>query len=299
MNERRKWKNVNTEIGKRTYRKLNNELRRETDRAKEEWWKKECEELEELNRRGRSDLVYGKIGQLTKKNNSSSRNSSIKDSTGKLLTEPEEVRQRWKEYIEVLYDRSGKPKEEDIVMQDEENVSNDCMGPSVLESEIRMAVKKLKANKAVGVDGIPGEFWKLLGEKGMGEVIRLCQEMYEQGVWPEDFTRVVMIPLPKKTNATECSDHRTISLISHASKIMLKVLTKRIEAKARDFIGRSQFGFQKGRGTRDAIGVLRALCERSMEYGNEVYVCFVDFEKAFDRVNWIKMMESLEQLGID
>src|SRR6476619_3790978 len=108
-----------------------------------------------------------------------------------------------------------------------------------------------------------------------------------------------MIPLQKKMNAVECSDHRTISLISHASKILLKTLTNRIEAKARDFIGRNQFGFRKGCGTRDAIGVMRMVCERSLEFGNNVYICFVDFENAFDRVNWEKMMKVLQSIGVD
>ena len=129
--------------------------------------------------------------------------------------------------------------------------------------------------------------------------VDICQNMYEVGKWPDDFTRTVMIPLPKKNNAVKCSDFRTISLICHASKIMLKVLTKRIEAKAKHLLGRTQFGFRKGCGTRDAIGVMRTLCERSMEHGNDVYICFVDFEKAFDRVNWVKMFEILENLHID
>src|SRR6478609_2488526 len=77
----------------------------------------------------------------------------------------------------------------------------------------------------------------------------------------------------KKMNAVECSDHRTIRLTSHASKILLKILTNRIEAKAMDFIGRNQFGLRKGCGTRDAIGVMRMICERSLEFGNNVYIC--------------------------
>src|SRR6476661_2587000 len=97
----------------------------------------------------------------------------------------------------------------------------------------------------------------------------------------------------------QLSDHRTTSLISHASKILLKILTNRIEAKARDFIGRNQFGFRKGCGTRDAIGVMRMICERSLELGNNIYICFVDFEKAFDRVNWEKMMKALQSIGVD
>src|SRR6476469_9235846 len=96
--------------------------------------------------------------------------------------------------------------------------------------------------------------------------------MYVKGIWPADFTRVVMIPLQKKMNAVDCSDHRTISFISHASKILLKILTNRIEAKARDFIGRHKFGFRKGCGTRDAIGVMRMICERSLEFGNNVHI---------------------------
>src|SRR3989454_3361985 len=106
----------------------------------------------------------------------------------------------------------------------------------------------------------------------MKELIDLCMEMYEQGVWPEDHTRVIMMPLQKKANAVECEDHITISLISHASKNLLKVLTRRIEGKTNDFIGCHQLGFRRGCGTRDAVGVIRVLCERSLEFGNEVYL---------------------------
>ena len=95
--------------------------------------------------------------------------------------------------------------------------------------------------------------------------------MHVKGIWPSDFTRVVTIPLHKKMNAVECSDHRTISLILHASKILLKILTNRIEAKS--------VRLRKGYGTRDAIGIMRMICERSLEFGNNEYNCFVDFEK--------------------
>jgi hypothetical protein len=97
----------------------------------------------------------------------------------------------------------------------------------------------------------------------------------------------------------KCEEYRTISLISHASKIMLKILAKRMEAKAKVYIGKTQYGFRKGCGTREAIAVLRILSERCLEYGNDLYICFVDFEKAFDRVNWIKMMEVLKKMGVD
>ena len=111
--------------------------------------------------------------------------------------------------------------------------------------------------------------------------------------------KTVIILLEKKPKATECSDFRTISLISHACKIVLKILTSRIEAKSRDFIGDDQFGFRKGLGTREAIASLRTVCERSIELDQDVYVCFVDYEKAFDRVNWKKLMKVLLDIDID
>src|SRR6476469_3469786 len=91
MQERRKWKNRNTEEGKRTYRRLNNELRRETDQARERWWENECNKLEELDRRARPDLVYAKVEQLTRKKTTNCTSEAVKDETGKLLTEPEEI----------------------------------------------------------------------------------------------------------------------------------------------------------------------------------------------------------------
>ena len=109
MEERRKFKSVQTDEGKQMYRQLNIELRRETDRAREEWWRKECGDLEELVRGGRSDLMYDKVKQLMGQNRSLNKSSGIKDDGGKLVTEPEEIKNRWKQYVETLYDRDGKP----------------------------------------------------------------------------------------------------------------------------------------------------------------------------------------------
>src|SRR6476469_2851813 len=248
MQERRKWKNKNTEEGKRTYRCLNNELRREIDQTRERCWKNECNELEELDRRARPDIVYAKVGRLTRKKTTNCTSEAVKDETGKLLTEPEEIRNRWKEYIETLYDKNGKPQNEEMGIELELDVDEDSKCPVILDSEVTNAIEALKAGKAIGPDGIPAEFWKVLGAKGTKELVELCKEMCVKGVWPSDFTRVVMIPLQKEMNAVECSDHRTISLISHVSKILLKILTNKIEAKARDFIGRNQFEFRKGCG---------------------------------------------------
>ena len=88
---------------------------------------------------------------------------------------------------------------------------------------------------------------------------KLINTIYETGEWPKDFTEVT-IALKKKTQATKCSDHRTISLIAHTAKIIAKIL-RRIERKIEDVLGEDQFGFRRGKGTRDAIGMMRIIAE--------------------------------------
>ena len=108
------------------------------------------------------------------------------------------MRNRWREYIEVLYDKDGKPKPEEMEVEKERDVQEDFKGPGILQSEIESAIGKLKNGKAVGADGIPSEFWKALGEKGCSDFSEICKEMYEQGVWPKDFTKVVMTPCKRR-----------------------------------------------------------------------------------------------------
>jgi retron-type reverse transcriptase len=90
-----------------------------------------------------------------------------------------------------------------------------------------------------------------------------------------------------------------ISLIAHTAKIVAKILTRRTEKKIEDILGEDQFGFRRGKGTRDAIGMLRIISERTLEIDEELRVCFIDWQKAFDRVNWTKLMQILKKIGID
>jgi len=108
-----------------------------------------------------------------------------------------------------------------------------------------------------------------------------------------DFTEVTMIALKKKTQATKCSDHPTLSLIAHTAKIIAKILGRRTERKIEDLL-EDQFGFRRGKGTRDAIGMMRIISEQTLEIDEGVCVCFIDWQKAFDRVNWTKLMQILK-----
>ena len=113
-------------------------------------------------------------------------------------------------------------------------------------------------NKASGGDGIPDELSEILKEDAVKVLHTICQQIWKTQQWPPvDWKRSVFIPIPKKGNAKECSNYRTITLISHANKIMLKILQAMLQQYVNHEIPDVQAGFRKGRGTRDQIANIR------------------------------------------
>jgi hypothetical protein len=136
-----------------------------------------------------------------------------------------------------------------------------------------------------------------LGKGGLKILMKLINTIYETGEWPKDFTEVTMIVLKKKPQATKCSDHCTIRLIAHTAIIVAKILKRRIK-KIEDVLG-DHFVFRREKGTRDATGMLRIISERTLETDEKLIVCFIDWQKVFDRVKWTKLMQILKETGID
>ena len=166
-------------------------------------------------------------------------------------------------------------------------------------AETESSKSKLKKGKAPGIDNVPGELIKCLGPQATKQLNKLDNAVYTTGKWPADFTKSQVVKLPKKANTKRCDEHRTLSLISHCSKILLKTMYERIYNKVDGFIQKDQFGFRRKVGTREAIATLRVLYEKAIHFGQSTYVCFVDYEKAFDRINWQKLMDILKIIGLD
>jgi hypothetical protein len=108
-----------------------------------------------------------------------------------------------------------------------------------------------------------------------------------------------MIVLKKKPKARKCTDHRIISLTAHVAKVVASIIRRRSEKKIEDVLGEDQFGFKKGKETGDAIGMPRVTSEQTLDIDEEICVCFIDWQKAFDHVKWTNLMEILEKIGID
>jgi len=188
---------------------------------------------------------------------------------------------------------------ETLEVEPEEELDTDEKGPYILQCEVENPIKEMKNRKATGDADVPGDVLKLLGEGGLKILTKLISTIYETGEWPKDFTEVTMIVLKKKTQATKCNDHCTVSLIAHTAQIIAKIFRRKIEGKIEDVLGEDQFGFRRGKGTSDATGMMRIIAKRTLEIDEELCIYFVDWQQAFDRVKWTKLMHILTRTGID
>ena len=151
--------------------------------------------------------------------------------------------------------------------------------PDILECEVKWALENITTNKASGGDGIPVELFQILKDDAVKVLHSICQQIWTTQQWPKDWKRSVFIPIPKKGNAKECSN--TIALISHASKVMLKILQARLQQYVNCELPDVQAGFRKGRGTRDQIANIHWITDKAREFQKNIYFCFIDYAKAF------------------
>ncbi|XP_049756696.1 ankyrin repeat domain-containing protein 29 isoform X2 [Elephas maximus indicus] len=239
-------------------------------------------------RQGRTRSAFLKLKELKKK--FKPRAAIVKDSVGKILYDAGSIRRRWKEYTESLYQK------ELVDVQPFQEVAYD-QEPMVLKEEVQAALKALAKNKALGIDGLSIEMFQQT-DAALEVLTRLCQEIWKIASWPTDWKRSIFMPLPKKGDPTKCGNYRTISLISHASKILLKIIQKRLQQRIDRELPEIQAGLRRGRGTRDIIADVRWILAESREYQKDIYLCFIDYAKAFDCVDHNKLWITLQRMGI-
>ena len=168
----------------------------------------------------------GKTGDLFKKIRANkgifhTKMGSIMDSYAMDLTEAEDIKKRWQEYTEELCKK-------DLHDPDNHNGVITLLEPDILDCEVKWALGSITTNKASGGDGIPVELFQILKADAVKLLHSICQQIWKTQQWPQDWKRSVFIPIPKKGNAKECSNYGTIALISHARKVMLKILQAKL-----------------------------------------------------------------------
>ena len=144
-------------------------------------------------------------------------------------------------------------------------------------------------NKVSGGDGIPVELLQILKDDSVKVMHSICRQIWKTQQWPQDWKRSVFIPTSKIGNAKECSNYHTIALISHTSKVMLKILQARLQQYVNRELPDVQADFRKGRGTRDQIANICWIMEKAREFHENISFCFIDYAKAFDCVDHNKL----------
>ena len=150
-------------------------------------------------------------------------------------------------------------------------------------------------NKASGGDGIPVELFQILKDDALKVLHSICQQIWKTQQWPQDWKRSVFIPIPEKSSAKECSNYRTIALISHASEVMFKIFQARLQQYVIRELPDVQAGFRKGRGIRYQIANICWIIEKAREFQKNIYFCFIDYTKVFVEIttNW-KILKEME-----
>ena len=202
-----------------------------------------------------------------------------------MSVEAEDTKKRWQEYTE-LY------KKKDLHDSGNHSGVITHLEPDILECEVKWALGIITTNKASGGDGIPVELSKILKDDAVKVLHSICQPICKTQQWPQDRKRSAFIPIPKKGNAKDCSNYQTIALISHASKLMLKILQARLQQHMNRELPDVQAGFREGRGARDQIANICWIMEKAGEFQKNIYFCFIDYAKAFDCVDHNKLWKS-------
>jgi len=214
-----KWREAKSKGEKERYTHLNAEFQRIARRDKKSFLSDQHKDIEVNNRMGKTRDLLKKIRDT--KGTFHAKMGSIKDRNGMDLTEAEDLKKMWQEHTEELYKK-------DLHDPDNHDGMITHLEPDILKCEVKWALGSITTNKASGRDGIPVELFQMLNDDAVKVLHSICQQIWKIPKWPQKWKRSVFIPIPKKGNDKE-SNYCTIALISHVSKVMLKILQARLQ----------------------------------------------------------------------
>lgn len=269
------------------YKTIDREIRREVRYARNSWYRKKCDHLEVLHNKHDAFNLHKEIRAMVGRKYPT---HQLVDANNLPVLDLEEKKRIWEQYIKNIFSDNSRS----LIAN-----NNTQEGLPILKDEVRKALFKAKTGKAAGPDSVYVEVLKLVNEENMGALTKFLNLVYDTGRVPDDWLKSVFITLPKKPNAKKCEEFRTISLMSQVLKLLLSIIHERIRVKCDEQLGDSQFGFRSGVGTREALFAIQVLVQKCREMQQDVFLCFVDYEKAFDRVLHDHLLEILKDIGLD
>ena len=287
----------NSSIKKNAYKKCKREVQSALRKMKEAWRPAKAAELQEAADRKDSKAFFDGLKKVYGPQESGV--TPILASDGRtLLTGKSDMLKRWKQHFDSVLNSTA--------VIDDEVLSSIFQHPEILELSLEptqqevMDSKQICSGKAPGKDAIPPEIYKYGGQKLVKKLYELFKAIWRVGRVPQDYKDASIKHLYKNTgNRSSCDNHRGISLLSIAGKILARLLLNRIiKHIVNDIYPESQCGFRSGRGTIDMIHSLRQVAEKVRKKYQELYIVFVDLTKVFDTVNQQALWKVLKKLGI-
>jgi len=223
----------------------------------------------------------------------------VKDNSGRMLRENDDVKRRWSEYFEELMNVNSQGKAIVTCMGMKEGGGRVYEQSDIKREEVVKAIGDLKCGKAPGIDGITAEMLKYGGEAISDWMHAMCILAWKEGRVPQDWTKATIVPVYKgKGDKSECGSYRGISLLSIPSKVYGKILIRRVQEITNGKVSEEQGGFRTGKGCVDQIFNMRMVIEKMLAKDKKVYAAFMDLEKAYDRVDWEAMWDVLKVYGV-
>jgi hypothetical protein len=287
----RVWRKRKTRKSEAEYLTAKRAAKKAVNKAQEAERMRLVEKLEEADGKGN---VFRVVKQMVAKNRDVVGDGCIKDEDGKVVVDPDGLKDVWRRHFEKLLNEEFDWDREGL------ETGHAVSGPAaeITASEVRAAIGKLKAGKAVGPSGIGAEMLSAAGEAGVIWVTDLCNVIVKEGVIPADWRKSWLVTVFKgKGDALECGSYRGIKLLDQVMKVFERVIEVRLRGQVN--VDDMQFGFTGGRGTVDAIFVVRQVQEKFIEKKKDLWMAFVDLEKAFDRVPRAVLWWALRKLGVE
>lgn len=278
-----------------TYKKSRKIVKEMIQKEKRKMWDNFGNKMEK-NSKINQKLFYGALKTLREDNKDRNTNLKIKDKNNKILIKNEDINKRWREYFVQLFNNTNKhmtPEEKQV------EVNNTTTEEDITMNEMTQTIKKMKNGKSAGKDKLVPEMFKNLDQDGMKILLKIINRVWKEEQIPTKWCETMIVPIHKNGDRLECSNYRGINLINTIIKILEGIIENRIRTKTEHLLEDQQCAFRKGRSIQDHIFTTKQLIEKMHSQQRQLFLAFIDLEKAFDRINRNEIWRILDKYKIN